>query len=687
MDKVPIAVYSLLALAIMFPLLGPGYYLVLDMQWGPNTFADFHFNSFYGYSANFGAHMVVNLMLAALSQIMPVEIVEKLLLFSVILLSGSCLHYSLPPKLGNSRYFGGFLYALNPFFFIRFLAGNWILLLSYAFWPLAIKSFYDFLKRPEKEQLVKAALMTFLVSMSGHGLFIIMIGYLVLFLAYLPQCRKTISLIKKTICLAAVFLAMSLFWLVPSFLSSQGYSPASPQAYLADFGIEGVELSEAEASLTMHGFWRPGFIYTKDVFDLWYLFYFVIAALSITGLYALFKEDTPQAASLAIIFLFGFLLSLGQDSPLLWLFELDFLPLAFIFRDTQKFVGLLALVYSILGAWGVSFLSQRFDGKKILPLFFVLIPLIYNFGFFGFLDQVHPTQYPQAWAQADSIIASDDSDSRILTAPPHLYRPYWWVNNSQKTLGSPASQFFSKRVTGISNIETKHIYSDVRNPKDRYIRYMYDNRGSINNTAEMLLPLNVQYVMLFKHDELSPHYLYLFNYTDENLELVFDEGWFFLFRNNLWENKVLSTDDEIITFKDFLNASFSSDVIYEKIHPAYYRIIRCEREYFVFPANNGYLEFDGQPPHSRALSAVFEFTGPGALINKLFYYVLALFLFAWYICLAMLTEFDKRLLAVPFPVIYLVTINGLIGPHLIGWLIALSFVAVFADRLRRPKSF
>ena len=66
MDKVPIAVYALLAVAIMFPLLGPGYYLVLDMQWGPNTFADFHFNTFYGYSTNFGAHMFVNLMFAAL---------------------------------------------------------------------------------------------------------------------------------------------------------------------------------------------------------------------------------------------------------------------------------------------------------------------------------------------------------------------------------------------------------------------------------------------------------------------------------------------------------------------------------------------------------------------------------------------------------------------------------------------
>jgi hypothetical protein len=452
--------------------------------------------------------------------------------------------------------------------------------------------------------------------------------------------------------------------MVPTYISSQYYSPASAEAYLADFGSRGYDLSLSQAVITLHGFWRGGFFYTKDVFDLWFIPFIAIAIISIIGILVLFKEENIKSLYLILIFLAGFLLSLGSESPLLWLFKIDFLSLSFVFRDTQKFVGLMALVYSVAGAYGLYFLSKRSKLFMIL----LLVPVIYNFGFFGFIDQIHSTQYPDSWAKADAIIAEDTTDSSILPLPLHLYNTYMWVNGSQKTIANPAGQFFSKPTSTIVNIETKHIYSDKFSSKDRYFRYIYANRGSINNTAELLLPLNIGYIFLSKSDIDAPHYFYLLNYTDPNIKLVYHGPSFFLFRNELVKGRITSTPDNISTFEDFINASYSSNVTYEKIHPAYFYVSDSEHQYIVFSSLNSFLEFNGKKAISRSVASVFEFTGPGALVNTLFYYVLALFLLSWFVLLALLTTLDRKIMFVLFVLLYLLIGTGIIVPHAVGWL-------------------
>ena len=53
-----ILAYALIALLIMLPLLGPGYYLTLDMQFGPGSFSDFQFSELYGTGpSQYGAYL------------------------------------------------------------------------------------------------------------------------------------------------------------------------------------------------------------------------------------------------------------------------------------------------------------------------------------------------------------------------------------------------------------------------------------------------------------------------------------------------------------------------------------------------------------------------------------------------------------------------------------------------------
>ena len=74
--------YSVVALVILGPLLGPGYILTLDMVFTPNLAMPEMITSSYLFHA--GLH-VLNLVI-------PSDIIEKMLLFTVLLLSGLGMH-------------------------------------------------------------------------------------------------------------------------------------------------------------------------------------------------------------------------------------------------------------------------------------------------------------------------------------------------------------------------------------------------------------------------------------------------------------------------------------------------------------------------------------------------------------------------------------------------------------------
>jgi hypothetical protein len=690
-DKLPLVVYLALAFTLMIPLFGQGYYLALDMSFGPNTFSDFQFEDFYGYTPNpYGAYLPLKMVLSALSQFISVEVLQKILLFLVLFLCGASAHFSLPSKCGSSRYFAGFLYTLNPFVFVRFLAGHWTFLLSYALWPISIKLFLDFLNNPEKQNaLAKVALLTFLVSIYSHGVIILLLSYLLAFLFHIVKSDSRQLLLKSTTILAAVVLAMNLFWIIPTVLMfGDVYAPASAEAYLEDFGAASKDLPLPLAVLTMHGFWRDGFTYTKDVFDFWYVPFAVIVAVIVYGLLILLREKREKALFLFSLLLLGFLLSLGAESPISWIFTAlnGLIPIGFVFRDSQKFVGLMALAYAMLGAYGVHYLSQKTKNRKRTALLIALIavPVLHNYGFFGFLGQIGPTAFPQDWVEAGRIIAEDNTLTNVLVLPLHLYSWHPWVNSTQKTLGNPASGFFSKPVIVAQNIEMEHVYSDWADPEGSYLSYMFENRRYVNNTAEMLLPLNVRYILLFKHDEDSIHYLYLFQRKQgvKDIELVYEGQNLYLFRNNLVKGPfIASKENGSGDSKELMELSgkglYSTDVQYEEITPASYQISDSPYPYVVFADDyNRFVTYDGTQAFSwHGLANGFAYAGPGKVENRLFYWTLALFLLSWLIALALLLNASTKqllLLAALFVAIYPFASNGMLKPSALGALIILS---------------
>jgi len=694
----PLAVYLLLALILMWPLLGKGYFITLDMQFGPNSFSDNTFPDFYGLSSNpYGANLPLRLALDAVSRFIGMDLVEKALLFSILFLCGASMHLSLPEELGDSRYFAGLLYMLNPFVFVRFLAGHWSLLLSYAFWPMALMSFIGFLDNPSRKgSLVKTALLCALASVSSHGILLLLSAFACVFIVRLALSPDKRALLGRTLLLGGAVLLLNMFWIVPSLLLfSSTYSPAPASAYLSDFGSSGGGIPLPLALLSMHGFWRGGFTYTKDVFLPWQAFFIAIAAIAYAGLLVLLRRNDPLALSLPIIFMLAFLLALGSASPLAGLFSMfgDSFPLYFIFRDTQKFVGLMCLVYSLLGAYGANHALQMLKGRaSAVGLCLLLsIILISNFGFFGFLGQARLTQYPDDWMKAEGMMSKDTSQTNILVLPLHSYMEFRWVNSSSGTIGNPAPDFFSKPVIAASAIETSDIYSDSATPQTGYLASLFPKRKELNNTAELLLPLDARYIIVMMDQDDSLDWVYLL-YNKPGVELLFKGDTIMLFRNDLARGMFFgSTDPGRGNFSGPGNpgatGGYSPDVSYEAVTPAYYRVSATASPYVVYAGQYlGSFAYSGSavwPWHG--IGSAFQPAAPGVFENRLFYLSLSLFLLSWAAGFCLLSGSGARAapgVAIASAAIFLLSINGIITLPMMGALLVLSAVIALALRYR-----
>lgn len=678
----PVIVYAVLAFLLMMPLLPEGYYLALDMKFGPSSFDAHQFGDLFSSGPTpYGAYIPLKLALSYLSRHLPIDFLEKLMLFLLLFIPGVSMHYALPKELGSSRYFAGFLYVLNPFVFVRFLAGNWFLLLSYSLWPIGIKYFNDFIERPKKrENLAKAALITSASAISSHGMFILLLCYLSSFAVGLLRHKEKKALISRTFLLAGVVVLMNLFWTLPTLLVYDSYyQPGSAEGNLADFSAKGMGMSVESAVATMHGFWRGGFSLTKDVFDLWYVPFLGIAALSIAGMFHLFRKDGKELPALIFIFAIGFLVSLGESSPISWVFTFlgNDIPLYFFFRDSQKFVGMVALAYSVLGAYGAYFLTKGFSGitKYSILALLLALPFIYNFGFFGFLGQIGPTTYPSDWYDAEAIMKADPTPGNLLVLPPHLYTYYGWVNSSQKSLGNPASVFFSRPVITGKILESRSVHSDMKDPKGDYIRYLFNNREYVNDTATLMLPLNARYVLLFKFDPDSPHYLWLFHRVGgvANMEMVYECSTFYLFRNNLVKGSIISSKtDGSGRMGNLLLGEYSPNVTYEKIGPASVNVTGSEYPYIVVTGGNrDSVRFDGREPVSwYGIGKAFEFREPGVLEFHSMQLKVLLLLLSFFMALVLLL-FPSRAqllgMSILFALVYLAALLGYMGSYELGF--------------------
>jgi hypothetical protein len=570
-------VFSILSLVLVWSFFSPGYILTLDMIFAPDTFRIS--DSFYGLSNQYSV-LPLYAFLKFISIFFSNELIQKSLFFFVFFVSGISMYKLCPGEWGIGRYFAGFLYMLNPFIYVRFLAGHWLILLAYAVSPIVIKSLMDFFESPStKRSLYVAFLITFVFFIDTHTPFLLLIVFCVFYIAKIMDSRKIaggVLVISKSAVLIGFFLLLlNSYWLVPSFTGNNIPLGEITSSDLYTFSTkQDLNFNTLFTTASMYGFWRGGYLYTKDLLPYWYLFFIFILFLSVHGFVSNYRHPKHgiYVRAFGIIAVISVLLATGISGPFGGIFEFLFNNIFFFkgFREPQKFVALLILAYAYIGGLGVVELEKAARARSsdvftkfgmwLLIALALSTPFIYSFTMFnGLWGQLKTTDYPEDWYGVNDYLNADKQDFNVLFLPWHLYMDFKWLPTPQKRIGNPANIFFEKPVIQGENMEAGQIYSSSTNPVSKYIGFLLGNKDKIDNMGELVAPINVKYIILTKEVDYKQ---YDFLYNQKDLEVVKDSENLVVFRNRHPVSRFYQVDG-LITIKnldDLLNISKTKDI-------------------------------------------------------------------------------------------------------------------------------
>lgn len=568
----PGVIFLLLALAIMGPLLGPGRILTLDSLLAFNLdTAGYFWGTSGGPGSVFAAtynSAPVGLILQVFSLVVPFSVVEKAWLVLLFWLCGVGA-FRLPYLAGVGRYYAGAFYAVNPFTYIRFVSGQWGILGAYALIPFAVTSFVRLLEEPNPRHAIKVALiLTAIGFLQIHGLFLVCLLLGGLFLGRIAMAPRSMRNTLPVLLMGAVlFVGVNTFWIVRYAGAGGGVIQNMARGELSYFAA-----FPPLDVLSLRGSWLPPiYLDISDLVPVWWVLFLPLFALAIYG--GIVMRDNPRnrwiALGLSVAGVASLILAAGPgvagvESAFQWLWE--HVPWYRAFRDSHKFVAILALIYAWLGALGLQALVEmaprptrwtRWLRHAGIGLVFALA-IIYALPIFGAWAQIKPASFPEQWQQARSILDADSEDYNVLVLPWHMYMNFEWLPNRWKNLVNPAPSYFSQPVISGDNLEIAPNFSDSSSPQSRFVETLLARRESLRGFGSLIAPLNAKYVVLFN---TADHASYGFLREQDDLEVIFDSETITLFRNLSPTARVYAADDVVFlrSLEDYINPGSPQD--------------------------------------------------------------------------------------------------------------------------------
>lgn len=503
--------YGLLALTVLVPLLRPGYILTLDMVFTPRLRMPTSSSNDY----------MLRVLLHALNFVLSGDVIEKIILFTVLLLSGVGMHrlvqsingarLSLPYTVG--AYVGGILYTVNPFTYDRFMAGQYEVLLGYALLPWFVRLLLQFLANPDMNRmlwLAACALAVSIVSIHDIGLMAILAAMACSGLAWQrradAQWRSKVCRLSLLAC--GMWLVASSYWLIPLILGR-----GSVAAQISSIGtgdqsafatVGGSALGRIGNIVRLQGFW----VEPRGMYELpqarvhaWGLIGLLIWTLVIAGTISLWH--TRQRMTVLIVAasagLAG-LLAIGILNG--W--PAKHVPLLTGYREPEKFVALIALAYAAFAARGAAavIVYCRTRGAKtfaaVAAIAVLLLPIAWTPAMLhGFAGQLKPVQYPAGWTAVNTRLNADTGNFQTLFLPWHLYMRF---NFEGRIIANPAPAFFDKPVIVSDNPEFKGAALSKPTATKRRLDRLLSGRVYSNSFGAQLAALHIKYIIV-DHDD------------------------------------------------------------------------------------------------------------------------------------------------------------------------------------------
>ncbi len=668
-------------------------FFTLDFPIGPKIHEHGLFPTLYGFEPPiWGGQLLWKLLFSSITLILSAPLMQKFLLFFILFLAGCSAYRMVPVNSQTARLFAGLLYMLNPYTYIRIAVGHYLILIAYAILPFALKSFIELLEKRKRKEIIRFVLLLSLVGLNSHTLVMAFIALGVIFIFRFWQNRDAGAL--KTAAIASLlFIILNSFWLIPLVVAENTLVNSIGNEDLAVFSPRIESFSALFTLASLHGFWRDGYVYAKDLIPYWQVMFIFILFFAVHGFISYYRDGKIgiYVRAFGLIAVSGLILAAGINSPFSeffrWLFDHTLLK---GMRDSHKFVTLLILAYAYLGALGVAEFEKSAQGasgkyKKIAAFAIVAAalatPFVYSFTFFnGFAGQIKSADYPADWYEVNDFLNNDSQDFKVLFLPWHQYMDFHWVPNRDKRIANPAQNFFDKEVISGKNIEMEGIYRQVNSPDQLYIDFLLKEQGNITNIGELLAPLNVKYILLTKEADYKK-YFFLSNQSD--LDLVKKTENFYIFRNKHEVAKIYGVDsvtyisgpeelldrsrNEDITDSIYLignssenaqESSVNKPLDYRKESPVKYTLQEgASKKYLVFtePYSEDW-EFEGRKP-IKAYGVINGYEigeeGGGAIKYERFYRVYLpsylISLLASTFLVAIYLDYHKKILTVIWP--------------------------------------
>lgn len=522
---VPLA-YAALALLVAGPLLGPGYVFSLDHAMGPRSAA--YYAGYLGHNEDaIQSKGGYALLLLALGAAFPMWVAQKLLLFAPFFLAGwgahrlAARHASLP-----AAFFGGLLYALSPFAYVRGVAGQTGVLWAYALAPWFFAAWLAYVDARRARDLTVAALLvaaTGVFQAHGVALLALLVGlHTLVRLARAP--RAWLATLRAPAALAFWSLLLNAAWLVPLALAPRTTLAGIGAADRAFFATSAAGLpSVGLAALALLGFWRESWLPAYP--SPWLLVApALVLLLAVRG--AQRRDEAGLALALAGLVGLVAAVASGSDSlGAVW----DRVPLLRGFRDAHKLLALLALAYADLAPSGLDALvvslrasRVRLAAPALLAVALVVplagaTPLLGGYG-----GQLRLAEYPDGWAEVER--ATSGCQGAMLVLPWHLYLDLSWVHQRDARVTNPAKVYFSCPTLTSDDLELGNATSQASTPVIQYAdRWMDElargNPHGIRALGNLLAPAGVEYVLVLKESDWRDAAREMDNQTDLRVAL------------------------------------------------------------------------------------------------------------------------------------------------------------------------
>ena len=521
--------YALLSLAILAPLLLPGYILTLDLVFTPTFSWPTELTNTYPLEA----------LMWLLHLILPGDVIEKIILFFILLLSGVGMHrllQSIKVKEGIAPevwkiaiYFGGIFYMINPFTYSRFMAGQWMVLLGYALLPFFVQAFIRLLALPSARQAIKTAILGFLiVSVSLHhfGMLVVADVLIVIIASILRYWRNGEHIRKFFLWLLAsigIFVVLSSFWIVPTLLGQN--STAQSVAHFSESDFKAFEttggnvVGQIAQVVRLQGFWvESRGLYTppQALVPFWGLIFALLWFLIIVGIIKAWRRNRMLVGIGISFIVVGIILA---ATPLVELIA-KVIPFAAGYREPQKFVNMIAIGYAILGSFGTAYMIQwgakKFSdlGGQAVTIICLFLPLaITPTMLWGFSGQLSPRSYPASWYEMNQELKNRTAGAKTLFLPWHQYAKF---NFTGRIIASPAEKFFETPVIVSNDPEFKDVPPTVSDDQKSEIGAALKHPETL---AATLRGQNIRYVLLAKETDADT-YSYL--NSDKSFRLIKD---------------------------------------------------------------------------------------------------------------------------------------------------------------------